>query len=64
VIDLGDRIVALGQWTARGRGSRYRFDPLPFASLVTLKDGQMIRYEWFAEHAEALHAAGLSQESG
>jgi ketosteroid isomerase-like protein len=63
VIDLADRVVALGMWTARGRGSRYRFDPQPFAFLVTFRDGQMIRYEWFNEHAEALAAAGIEQQA-
>lgn len=61
VFDLGDRVIALGRWTGRGRGSRYRFDPLPYAFLVPLRDGQMIRYEWFAEHAEALAAAGVDE---
>jgi ketosteroid isomerase-like protein len=61
VIDLADRVVALGMWTARGRGSRYRFDPQPFAFLVTFRDGQMIRYEWFNEHAEALAAVGIEE---
>ncbi|MGH2980308.1 MAG: nuclear transport factor 2 family protein [Solirubrobacterales bacterium] len=56
VIDHGDHVIALGMWTGRGRGSRYRFEPQPFAFVVTLQDGQMIRYEWFAEHAEALRA--------
>jgi ketosteroid isomerase-like protein len=59
IIDLGDRVVALGTWTGRGRGSSYAFEPLPYAFLVTLKDGLTIRYEWFAEHDEALRAAGL-----
>jgi ketosteroid isomerase-like protein len=63
VIDLGDRVIALGMWTGRGKGSRYRFDPLPFAFLITLRDGQLIRYEWFNEHAEALAAAGIEQEA-
>ena len=61
--DTGDRVVALGMWTGRGRGSRYRFDPMPFAFVVTMRDGQMIRYEWFAEHAEALAAAGIEEEA-
>ena len=60
VIDLGDRVVGLGMWTGRGKGSGYEFDPQPYAFLVTLdEDGRMIRYEWFAEHDEALRAAGL-----
>lgn len=59
IIDLGDRVVALGMWTARGRGSSLRFDPMPYAFVVTMQDDMVIRYEWFAEHDEALRAAGL-----
>ena len=60
VIDLGDRVVGLGMWTGRGKGSGYEFDPQPYAFIVTLdEEGRMIRYEWFAEHDEALRAAGL-----
>ena len=59
VIDLGDRVVGLGMWTGRGKGSGYEFDPQPYAFIVTLdEEGRMIRYEWFAEHDEALRAAG------
>jgi ketosteroid isomerase-like protein len=63
VVDLGDRIVALGSWTGRGRGSRYRFEPQPFAFLVTLEDELIVRYEWFAGHDEALAAAGLPEDA-
>lgn len=62
MIDLGDRVVGIGTWTGRGRESSYRFEPAPFAFLVTLEDGLIIRYEWFAEHAEALRAAGLDPD--
>ena len=59
VVDLGDRIVATGLWTGRGRGSSYTFDPQPYAFVVTLTDGLLIRYEWFSEPEEALRAAGI-----
>ena len=60
MIDLGDRVVGLGMWTGKGKGSGYEFDPQPYAFIVTLdEEGRMIRYEWFAEHDEALRAAGL-----
>jgi ketosteroid isomerase-like protein len=62
VIDLGDRVVAVGRWTGRGRGSSYKFDPQPYAFLVTLHEGQIIRYEWFALPEEAFAAAGISDE--
>jgi ketosteroid isomerase-like protein len=62
VIDLGDRVIGLGTWSARGRGSRYRVGPSPYAFLITLQDGLVIRYEWFNEHAEALAAAGVTAD--
>ena len=61
VVDLGDRVVALGSWTGTGRESGYRFDPQPFAFLAELRDGRIIRYQWFAEHEEALAAAGVDE---
>jgi ketosteroid isomerase-like protein len=61
VIDLGERIVAIGRWAGRGKGSHFQFDGQPYAFLVTLRDGQMVRYEWFADHAEALAAAGVHE---
>jgi len=59
VIDLGDRIVAYGEWSGRGRGSEYGFGPVPYAFVVTMRDGQMVRYEWFTDPAEALAAVGI-----
>ena len=63
VVDLGDRVVALGRWSGQGKGSQYRFDPQSYAFLVTMRDGQMIRYQWFNEHAEALAAAGIHDQT-
>jgi ketosteroid isomerase-like protein len=60
VIDLGDRLVATGVFQGRGKGSGYEFDPVPFGFIVWLRDGRMIRYEWFAGPQEALAAAGIT----
>lgn len=60
VIDLGDRLVATGVFRGRGKGSGYQFDPVPFGFIAWLRDGRMIRYEWFAGPEEALRAAGVS----
>ena len=62
IIDLDDCVVALGTWTGRGRGSSYAFEPMPYAFIVTMKDGLTIRYEWFSEHEDALRAAGLDPD--
>jgi ketosteroid isomerase-like protein len=59
VIDLGDRLVATGVFSGRGRASGAQFDPQPFGFIVTLRGEKMIRYEWFAGPQEALQAAGV-----
>ena len=59
IIEVGDRVVALGTWTGRGRGSSYAFEPMPYAFVLTIRDGLTIRYEWFSTHDEALRAAGV-----
>jgi ketosteroid isomerase-like protein len=59
IIDRGDRVVVTGFWSGRGRVSGAEFDPQPFGFLVTLRDGLMTRYEWFAEAEEALRSAGI-----
>jgi ketosteroid isomerase-like protein len=62
VIDLGDRVVATGLWSGKGRGSEYEFAPQPYAFVASMRDGQMIRYEWFTEPDEALRAAGVEPD--
>ena len=49
-------VVVTGSWTGEGTGSGVRLET-PFASLLTLRDGKVVRYEWFREKAEALAAA-------
>jgi ketosteroid isomerase-like protein len=57
--DLGDLVVVTGVWGGRGRTSGAAFGPQPFGFLVTLRDGLMIRYEWFGSPDDARRAAGL-----
>ena len=49
-------VVVTGSWTGKGTGSGVEVDT-PFSSALTLRDGKVIRYEWFRERAEALKAA-------
>jgi ketosteroid isomerase-like protein len=58
--DLGDRIVVLGHVRGRGRESGVEFDS-PYAGLAEFKNGKIIRYRDYFDHAEALEAAGLSE---
>ena len=61
ILDLDDRIVALGTFRGRGRVSGMEFGPAPFAIVITLRDGKMMRFEWFASAEDALRAAGVPQ---
>jgi uncharacterized protein len=58
--DLGDRVVALGRFRARGRVSGAETET-PFAYVVDVEDGRMIQVRAYRDHQEALKAAGLSE---
>jgi len=60
LIDLGDRLVILGELPVRGQASGVRVTE-KFAYVLTLKDGLAIRHEEYLDHAEALKAVGLKE---
>jgi ketosteroid isomerase-like protein len=51
-------VVVTGRWTGEGTGSGVRLET-PFSSLLTLRNREVVRYEWFREKAEALEAVEL-----
>ena len=59
-IDAGDRVVVVLHHRGRGRGSGIEIDAR-FYELYTLRDGKVLRADEYAERAEALEAAGLSE---
>jgi ketosteroid isomerase-like protein len=56
----GNLVVALGQLHIRGRAGGVEFDQ-PAAAVVEVRDGKLLRLRLFADHAEALETAGLSE---
>jgi ketosteroid isomerase-like protein len=61
VIEAGETaVVVTGRWTGEGRGSGVQLET-PFSSMLTLRSGKVVRYEWFREKAEALEAARSSE---
>ena len=58
--DLGDRIVAVGHWIARGEGSGAE-TATPVAVVADLKNGKGIRVRTYLDPHEALEAVGLSE---
>ena len=59
-IDLGDRMVMLGQLPVRGQASGVPITE-KLAYVFTLKDLLVIRQEEYLDHAEALKAVGLEE---
>jgi ketosteroid isomerase-like protein len=62
VLDLGDRLLNLGLWRLRGRGSGIPLDQ-QLAQLVTVRDGLVVRDQNFTSWDEGLRAAGLEPEA-
>jgi uncharacterized protein len=61
VLDAGDRVVAVGRWVGKGKGSGIEVHQ-PVADVYTLHNGRVVRAEFgFTDRAEALEAAGLQE---
>ena len=60
LIDAGDRVVVVIRARGRARGGGVDLDHR-FGALYTLRDGKIVRLQWFDDKAEALEAVGLSE---
>jgi ketosteroid isomerase-like protein len=58
VVDSGDTLVINNRRDARGRASGATVE-FSYWVVATFRRGKPIRFEWFADRAEALEAAGL-----
>jgi ketosteroid isomerase-like protein len=58
--DLGDRVLAFGHVTARGRESGVEVDS-PMGWVFTLRRGKTVKAEGFLSRAKALEAAGVRE---
>ena len=54
----GERVVAIGTWRGRGRGSGISVERR-MGFVWTVRGGRAVCFEWFPEASEALEAAGL-----
>jgi ketosteroid isomerase-like protein len=59
--DLGDRVVAVGYWHARGRASGVEINDQPAVWLAGIRDGKIARWRTYTDAAEGMRAAGLSK---
>jgi uncharacterized protein len=61
LIDAGDRVVALGRLTGKGKASGVEVEQ-PIADVWTVRDSRIVRGEiGYTSRQEALEAAGLSE---
>ena len=60
LIDAGQRVISLVITRTRGRSSGIDTEFRQYG-VWTIRDGKVIRVEWFRRRAEALEAAGLSE---
>ena len=60
-IDAGNRIVVVGHWVGRGKGSGVEVQQ-PTVHVFTLRKGRVVRWEFgHTNRREALEAVGLSE---
>jgi ketosteroid isomerase-like protein len=60
-VDAGDRVATRLRHSGRGKESGIEIDQELYHQVVTFRDGQMVRIEYFAEWNEALAAAGVAE---
>ena len=60
VFPVGDRVVARFDWGGRGRASGIDLRS-SLTTIHTVRDGRIVKIDYFFDHAEALKAVGLSE---
>jgi ketosteroid isomerase-like protein len=60
-IDAGDQVLSILSQRMRGRTSGVELEWNSYAQVWTIRDGKVIRVQFFANRDEALEAAGLSE---
>jgi ketosteroid isomerase-like protein len=61
-IDAGDQVVVFQRTHARGRTSGVQTDFGDYAQVWTLRDGKVVRVQFYTDRAEALAAAGVADQ--
>jgi ketosteroid isomerase-like protein len=60
-IDAGDQVLSILSQRMRGRTSGVELEWHSYGQVWTIRDGKVIRVQFFANRDEALEAAGLSE---
>jgi len=58
LFELGDKVIARLDWEVRGRASGIEMK-LDATSVNTIRNAQIVRQQYYFDHAEALKAVGL-----
>ena len=57
-VAVGDRVIARVGWHGLGRGPQ---SDMEWTTVSTIRDGRILKVQYFWDHAEALEAAGLRE---
>jgi ketosteroid isomerase-like protein len=60
-LDLGDRVLALGHWNARGRASGVEMREQPASWVAQVQDRRIVFWRTYTDRDEALQAVGLAE---
>jgi ketosteroid isomerase-like protein len=60
LFEVKDKVVARFLWQVRGRTSGIEMD-LDATSINNLKQGRIVRQQWYFDHVQALKAVGLAE---
>lgn len=61
VVEVGDeRVLVRGDWRGRGAASAIESSS-EWSIILTIRESQIARIDWFSDHNEALEAVGLSE---
>jgi ketosteroid isomerase-like protein len=57
-VAVGDRVAVRTAWHGVGSGPQ---SDMEWTNVITIRDGRILKAEYFWDHADALEAAGLSE---
>ena len=60
IVDAGDKVLVMATFLARGRGSSVELEKYE-PHVWTIREGKVVRFEWFNDRLEAERAAGLAE---
>ena len=57
---VGDKMVVTGRWHAWGKASEVELE-MPATWIIEVRDGRIVYWQTYTDHAEALEAVGLQE---